>query len=178
MLFSLCPCIPRILKKIEVVSFLFILFSECNAYDVTFFFIMPFPALCTHRPFYYTLPCPLYTPPFLLYASLPFVHTALFIMPFPALCTHRPLYAPPFEVICKLQLPRGWIQHQISFPTVYYNGYSMLPVFYLFFLTSDKVDELCLIWLNFGWSFFSFLWLWRQIKTDVRYIIVFWSRML
>ena len=69
---------------------------------------------------------------------------------------------------CKLQLPRGWIQHQISFPTVYYNGYSMLPVFYLFFLTSDKVDELCLIWLNFGWSFFSFLWLWRQIKRQIK----------
>jgi len=25
----------------------------------------------------------------------------------------------PFEVIFKLQLPRGWIQHQISFRTVY-----------------------------------------------------------
>ena len=34
----MCPCIPRILKKIEVVSFFLFCFSDRNAYDVTLFF--------------------------------------------------------------------------------------------------------------------------------------------
>ena len=45
-LFSL-PYIPRILKKIEVVSFFLFCFSVCNAYDVTCFFLiwLPYDAL-------------------------------------------------------------------------------------------------------------------------------------
>ena len=41
-LFSLCPYIPRILKKIEVVFFL-IFFFDRNAYDVTCFFFYALP---------------------------------------------------------------------------------------------------------------------------------------
>ena len=93
-LFSLCPCIPRILKKIEVVSFFFIVFSECNAYDVTLFFfyyalpsaralIMSLPFVHTAL-FYYALPCPLYTPPFFIMRC----HQRA-LLPFP-------LYTPPF----------------------------------------------------------------------------------
>ena len=113
-LFSLCPCIPRILKKIEVVSFFFIVFSECNAYDVTLFFfyyalpsaralIMSLPFVHTAL-FYYALPCPLYTPPFFIMrchqrALLP---CPLYTPPFFIMRCHQrallpfPLYTPPF----------------------------------------------------------------------------------
>jgi len=116
-LFSLCPCIPRILKKIEVVSFFFIVFSECNAYDVTLFFfyyalpsaralIMSLPFVHTAL-FYYALPCPLYTPPFFIMrchqrALLPF---PLYTPPFFIMRCHQlallpfPLYTPPFFIM-------------------------------------------------------------------------------